>query len=118
MKKIVLLLSVLASTAAIANDVDPFSFEKEHSQSSLSRAEAIERSKAAQAPSIRIDDQGRAITAPSKKTRAQVAAETLEAVRLGLITYGERAPAQTTAEQEAQIELAGQRAGGHSVSMN
>lgn len=118
MKKIVLLASVLASTAAIAHDVDPFGFEKEHFQSSLSRAEAIERAKIPQAPSIKIDDQGRAITAPSKKTRAQVAAETLEASRLGLITYGERAPAQTTAEQEAQIELAGQRASGHSASTN
>lgn len=118
MKKIATLVLALASAGTFAHDVDPFGFEKEHSMSTISRAEAVERAKAVQAPSIKIDDQGRAITAPSKKSRAQVVAETLEAQRLGLIGYGERGAAQATVAQEAQIELAGQRAGGHSASTN
>lgn len=52
----------------------------------------------------------RFVDAPSTKPRAQVVAETLEAARLGLLTYGELGPKQPTAAQERQIEMAGRRA--------
>jgi hypothetical protein len=114
--KLVLLASLLVSTSVFANDVDPNGFEKEHFNGTMTRAEAIAQAKTARGPSIRIDDQGRAITAPSTKSRAQVAAEAREAARLGLMKYGEVGPVQTTAEQEQQIALAGLRATGHSAS--
>jgi len=46
----------------------------------------------------------------SSKTRAQVAAETRAAARLGLLRYGVLGPVQATVEQEQQIKLAGLRA--------
>jgi len=116
MRQFVLLASLLVSTSVFANDVDPAGFEKEHFNASMTRADAIAQAKRALAPSIKIDDQGRAITAPSTKPRAQVAAETREAARLGLLKYGELGPAQATAEQEQQITVAGLRAIGHSAT--
>jgi hypothetical protein len=110
MKLSVLLASLLLSAGAFAHDVDPYGFEKEHFTSAVSRSEAIDRAKAKTQTSIRIDDQGRAITAPSTKSRAQVDAEMREAARLGLMRYGEVGPAPATAAQEQQINLAGQRA--------
>ena len=118
MKRVLILASLLVSTSVFANDVDPNGFEKQHFGSSMTRAEFLANAAAAKsAPSIRIDDQGRAITSPSVKSRAQVAAETQEAQRLGLLRYGEVAPIEPTAEQEEQINLAGQRAAGHAAGM-
>ena len=117
MKLLFVAASLLACSTAFANDVDPNGFEKQHSTiSTMTRAEAHELWKTRTPPSIRIDDQGRAITAPSVKTRAQVVAETAEAARLGLLSYGERAPVQATAAQEQAIYVAGQRAIGHSAA--
>jgi len=67
MKQFVLLASLLVSTSVFANDVDPAGFEKEHFNASMTRADALAQAKRALAPSIKIDDQGRAITAPSAK---------------------------------------------------
>jgi hypothetical protein len=59
----------------------------------------------------------RPIEAKSVKTRAQAAAETREAVRLGLLSsYGEAAPKQATAEQQQQIQAAGLRALGQTTA--
>jgi hypothetical protein len=52
----------------------------------------------------------------SSKTRAQVAAETREAARLGLLRYGVLGPVQATAQQEQQIKLAGMRAANHGAA--
>ncbi len=41
------------------------------------------------------------------KTRAQVRAETLEAIRLGLVFFGDGGPPTPTAEQLERIRLAG-----------
>lgn len=117
MKQFLILASLVVSTAVFANDVDPNGFEKQHFQSSMTRSEAVTASKAAPAPSIRIDDQGRAITAPSKKSRAQVEAETREAARLGLLRNDDvRGQARGSVEQEQQINLAGQRASNQSAT--
>ena len=116
MKQYILLASLVVSTSVFANDVDPMGFEKEHFNSSMSREEAVASSKAKSAPSIRIDDQGRAITAPSVLPRAQVAAETREAARMGLIRHGELGPVQATVEQEAQIKHVGLRSIGSAAS--
>ncbi len=51
--------------------------------------------------------------APSTKTRAQVAAETREARRLGLIVYGQQSTPKSTPAQEDLIRLAGERAIGN-----
>ena len=59
----------------------------------------------------------RPIEAKSVKTRAQAAAETREAVRLGLLSsYGEAVPKQATAEQQQQIQAAGLRALGQTTA--
>jgi hypothetical protein len=116
-KQLALLASLLIGTAVYAHDVDPMGLEKDHFiVSSMTRAEAIALSKQARPVTIRIDDQGRAITLPSTKSRAQVAGEAREAARLGLMNYGALGPVQATAEQEQQITLAGLRASGHAAA--
>ena len=114
MKQLVPLAALLVSAAAFANDVDPFNFEKEHFSSSMTREEATARPQAA-AVSYDIDNDGRVITAPSTKTRAQVVAETLEASRLGLLAWGGHDAKAGTPAQEQQIMLAGEHAAGHSA---
>lgn len=103
----------LAVTSALANDVDPFGFEKEHFITSKTRAEVVAELQAAQARGelpVAGEIGVRFADAPSTKTRAQVVAETLEAARLGVLTYGEEGPPILTAEQAHQIEMAGLRA--------
>jgi hypothetical protein len=107
------LASVLAGGAAYANDIDPFRFEKEHFIASTSRADVVSDLKAAQAAGqlLAPGEVGeRFVDAPSVKTRAQVAAETREAKRLGLITYGELPARDITPAQARQIEMAGMKA--------
>ena len=113
MKGLVLLASLLASTAVLANDIDPMGFEKEHFSSTMTRAEAIAQSQAPLALGSKYDDVGRVVSPPSTKARAQVAAEAAQAARFHLIGYGERELAIGTAEQEQQISIAGQRAIDH-----
>jgi hypothetical protein len=112
-KSTVVLASLLVSTSVLANDVDPFGFEKEHFIASKSRAEVVTDLRAAQAAGqlpIPGELGVRFVDAPSIKPREQVVAETLEAARLGLLGYGELGLKQPTPAQERQIELAGMRA--------
>lgn len=110
---VVVFAALAFSTAVRANDVDPFGFEKEHFISSKSRAEVVADLKAAQvAGQLPIPGElgVRVADVPSIKPRAQVVAETLEAQRLGLLTYGEVGPRQATPAEERQIEMAGLQA--------
>lgn len=113
MKRLLVLVALLATSSAFANDVDPFGFEKEHFQTSTSRAVVSADLKAAQAAGeLPIGELGvKPQDVKSVKARAQVVAETLEAARLGLLShYGEQEPKQATQEQERQIQVAGLRA--------
>jgi hypothetical protein len=113
------LASMLVCTSVLANDVDPFGFEKEHFIASKSRAEVVADLEAAQATGqlpIPGELGARFVDVPSAKSRAQVVAETLEAARLGLLTYGELGPKQPTPAQERQIELAGMRAAANATA--
>ena len=117
MKQFVLLASLLVSATAFANDVDPFNFEKEHFSGSMSRTEAIANSNAPAGVGIDIDNDGRVVTGASTKTRAEVAAETREAARLGLIGFGrERGYVSGSPAEEQQIRVAGERAINHSAT--
>jgi hypothetical protein len=115
MKELALLASLLVSTSVFANDVDPNGFEQQHFSGSMTRAEAVAQARNPTTLGIKVDDQGRVITTPSTKARAQVAAEQREAARLGLMKYGEVGPV-ATAEQERQIMVAGLRAIGQSAT--
>jgi hypothetical protein len=118
MKRLIFIAMFAAASAPVlANDVDPFGFEKEHAPSSMTRAEAVAVAQKAQPVQMRIDDQGRLITSPSTKSRAQVAAEAAAAGRLGLHRFGDLGPVQLTAEQDQEITLAGLRAIGQSGSL-
>jgi hypothetical protein len=76
MRSIVLLAAALVTAHAFANDVDPFGFEHDHRRASaLTRAEVQARIRSPEAVTIEIDDQGRVVTAPSTRSRAEVAAE-------------------------------------------
>jgi len=113
------LASILISASAYANDVDPFGFEKEHFISSKSRAEVTADVKAARGAGElpAFGEIGvRVVEAPSVLRREQVEAETREAARLGLITYGEQAPKVATPEQERLIQMAGMRALEHHMA--
>jgi len=114
MKSALVLAALLAASSAFANDIDPFGFEKEHFETSKSRAEVTMDLQTARSAGqlLKFGDVGfQPAETPSIKTRAQVAAETREAARLGLLGgYGEAGPKQATAAQEHQIELAGLRA--------
>jgi hypothetical protein len=106
-----LLIALLAAAPAFANDVDPFGFEKEHFTGTHTRAEvAADLKRAQQAGEMPVAGEigVKFLDAPSRKTRAQVVAETLEAGRLGLlVNRGELGPVMATPAQERQIELAG-----------
>lgn len=118
MKRLILAALVVAAAPAFANDVDPFGFEKEAaSPSTVTRADVTSAMKQKSVVTMRIDDQGRLITAPSVKSRAQVAAEAAAASRLGLNRFGEMEPLQGTPAQEQAIQVAGQRAIGQSGSI-
>ncbi len=109
---------VVVSAPAFANDVDPFGFEKQaQSPSTMTRADVNAAMKQKAVITMKIDDQGRLITMPSVKSRAQVAAEAAAASRLGLNRFGEMEPVQGTPAQEQAIQLAGQRALGQSGSI-
>jgi hypothetical protein len=77
MKTVITLAALLVSTAALANDIDPNGFEKEHFISSASRAEVVADLKIAQQHGqLSYGEQDMKVVAePSTKTRAQVAAE-------------------------------------------
>ncbi|HUL68032.1 MAG TPA: DUF4148 domain-containing protein [Burkholderiaceae bacterium] len=96
MKRTVVLAALLVATsAALANDIDPFGFEKEHFQSSSSHAKVVAELKAAQAAGqMPVGEQGiKPLETKSTMTRAEVAADTREAARLGLLSgYGEVGP--------------------------
>jgi hypothetical protein len=119
MKSVIVLASLLISTSVFANDVDPFGFEKEHFVTSKSRTEVAVDLQIAQASGqMPVGELGvKPVEIKSTRSRAQVAAETREAARLGLLSgYGELGPKQATVDQEQQIKLAGQLAIGHSAA--
>ncbi len=97
MKRNLFLAALLISSSVLANDIDPFGFDKQASPSAKSRAEVRAELKAAQiAGELPVGEIGKAVAVASTATRAQVAAETREAARLGLLSYGEIGPVQAT----------------------
>jgi hypothetical protein len=96
MKRTAVLAALLiATSAALANDVDPMGFEKEHFQFSKSRAEVVADLRAAQAAGqMPVGELGvKPTVIKSEKTRAEVAADTRDAARRGLLSgYGELGP--------------------------
>jgi hypothetical protein len=108
-----LLSPLLAAAPAFANDVALFGFEAEHFLSTRSHAQVAaglkQAQKAGQLP-VAGEIGVRFVDTPSRKTRAQVVAEPLEARRLRLlVNRGEPGPVLATTEQERQIELLGLR---------
>jgi hypothetical protein len=87
MKTVFALAALLVSSAVLANDVDPNGFEKQSFKSSVTRAEVIADMKLAQQQGLLpVGELGvKAISEPSTKTRAQVAAE----ARMSVHSYGE-----------------------------
>ena len=87
MKTVITLAALLASTAALANDIDPYGFEKEHFVSSASRADVKRDLQLAQKNGeLSVGERGmKVVDQPSTKTRAQVAAEARGAKHI----YGE-----------------------------
>ena len=84
---IVIAATLLVSSTAFANDVDPNGFEKQHFISSATRAEVKADLKVAQQQGqLPVGELGvKVVDAPSTKTRAQVAAE----ARTSVHSYGE-----------------------------
>ncbi|HTT09334.1 MAG TPA: DUF4148 domain-containing protein [Burkholderiaceae bacterium] len=89
MKTVITLAALLVSTAALANDIDPNGFEKQHFISSASRAAVVADLKVAQQHGqVAYGEQDvKMVAEPSTKTRAQVAAEARASKRV----YGEAA---------------------------
>lgn len=87
MKSVILLASLLVSGAVYANDIDPNGFEKQHFVTSATRGEVAADLKIAQQQGqLPVGELGvKAISEPSTKTRAQVAAEARQSVH----SYGE-----------------------------
>jgi len=110
------LIALLAAAPAFANDIDPFGLEKDHFMSDRSRAQVVAELKQAQiagAMPVAGEVGVKFVDTPSRKTRAQVVAETSAAGRLGLlVNTGEGTPILATPAQERQIELEGLRANG------
>jgi hypothetical protein len=109
MRSIVLLAAALATAHAFANDVDPFGFEQEHHRASaLTRAEVQARIRSPDAVTIKIDDQGRIVTAPSTRSRAEVAAEARAYARQDH-RFGEIGPQVQATVDQVPDHLAGTR---------
>lgn len=87
MKNLVIIASLLVSSVAFANDVDPNGFEKQHFISSATRAEVKADLKLAQQQGLLpVGELGVKVIAPqSTKTRAEVAAEARQVAHV----YGE-----------------------------
>lgn len=108
MKRVLLLAVVLAVAGpAFADDVDivPHGFV----------SKVIRETQLGTSPATEVSNGEAPLTATgsgSKVLRAQVAAETREAARLGLLHSGEAGPVQATPAQEALIRAVGQRAVG------
>ena len=111
MKQYFVIASLLFSAAAYANDV---AHDKSASQQSMTSSQAPKSAKTPGINGLNEDSQGRSITAPPTKTRAQVAAETAEAGQLGLLAWGGHGPKKGTAQQEDEVRMAGEQASGHS----
>jgi hypothetical protein len=113
-KRNLVFIALLAAAPVHAADVDlaPYGYVSDVMRSAKSPAQAQNESKAvATADEATVGEAGvRFAVEPSTKSRAQVAAETREAARFGLLTRGEADPVQPTAEQERQIRAAGLRA--------
>ena len=106
MKRTVMLAALfLATAAALANDVDPMSLEKEHRQFSKSRAEVVADRKAAQAAGqLPIGQLGvKPVETQTARSRAEVKAETREAGRRGQLSgHGELGPTPAGAAKAAR----------------
>jgi hypothetical protein len=101
------LAAFAASAPAFADDVDvlPYGYV-----SSVIRSTQADKTQIVR-PAASVGEAGAVSTVVvATKSRAQVAAETREAARLGLLNYGEAGPVQPTSEQAHQVEQAGQRA--------
>ena len=116
MKQYLVIASLLVSATAHANDVDPNGFDRQAFETSTPAAQASAGSQAPGITGIDIDNDGRVVTAPSIKTRAQVQAETIEASRLGLTGWGGHDPTMGTADQENEVRMAGEQANGHTAA--
>jgi hypothetical protein len=119
MKTTLILASLLVSSSVLANDIDPFGFEKQVFVGTMSRVEVDADARVALAQGrIPSGEKGMSFAdTPSTRSRAQIAAETREASRLGLLTtYGSAGRIAPTSEQERQIQLAGERALGRVVA--
>lgn len=114
MKRNLFFIALLAAAPVYAADIDiaPYGYVSEVMRSAKHPAQAQNESKVtATANEATVGEAGvRFAAEPSTKSRAQVAAETREAARLGLLTRGEADLVQATAEQERQIRAAGLRA--------
>ncbi len=97
MKRTVLLAALLAAAPAFAGEGDVDIVPNGYVSQVMQAAQADRRAPAAAAT----------------KTRAQVAAETREAIRLGLLAHGEAGPVEITQEQASLIRRAGLRALAH-----
>jgi len=112
MKQYFALASLLVSVAVHANDIDPFNFEREHFSSSMTRAQVLAREQQPYLVGIDTDTAGRVVTDPTVTPRAEVAAETVEASRLGLNAWGGHDARMGTPWQEDEVHSAGAHAVG------
>jgi hypothetical protein len=112
MKQYFALASLLVSVAVHANDIDPNNFEREHFSSSMTRAQVLAREHQPYLVGIDTDAAGRVVTDPTSTPRAEVAAETIEASRLGLNAWGGHDARMGTPSQEEEVHVAGEHAAG------
>lgn len=105
-------VAVIGFASATAAHASEASYENPVSlHSTLTRAEVLAQAvRAVAAGEISLSDNSYAPKINgTEKTRAQVVAETREAIRLGLTSFGEQTVIPT-AEQLARVEMAGLRA--------
>jgi len=115
MKRNVFFIALLAVAPVYAADIDltPHGYVSDAMRGANSSAQTRSESRSHTSASETLPGEAgvRFASEPSTKSRAQVAAETREAARLGLLSYyGEAGTVQATPEQERQIRLAGLRA--------
>lgn len=106
MKRTLLLAALAIASPAFAGNGDVDIIPYGYVSQVMHAAQADTR-----AASAAVSGSGEAkLAAVSTKTRGQVAAETREAVRLGLVAHGDMLPATLSPEQDSEIRRAGLRA--------
>jgi hypothetical protein len=111
--------TAFATAGAVAQEATPDTWTQIQTGANVQdvRAEAVASKKAGNIAHGEATMHGVKAAQPGPLTRAQVAAEAREALKLGLVSYGEGPARVATPSELEAVKLAGLRASGQAVAL-